>query len=75
MAIPSKKSPEMDATLDKFVRSVFSNAMGRQESIEANLCAVCKGEALVFTDDISKHEYTISGMCQKCQDGVYGENS
>ena len=25
-----------------------------------------------FTDDLSAREYTISGMCQRCQDSVFG---
>ena len=36
-------------------------------------CATCKGEATSFRDSLSKKEYTISGMCQSCQDKAYGE--
>ena len=35
-------------------------------------CVMCKGEASTFRDSISKKEYTISGMCQPCQDSVFG---
>lgn len=26
-----------------------------------------------FTDELSVKEYAISGMCQNCQDGIFGE--
>jgi len=53
---------------------------GRIESITRNTCAmtandigcVGDGEALEFRDDVSKREYRISGMCQACQDAVWG---
>jgi len=35
-------------------------------------CVMCKGEASSFRDPLSKKEYTISGMCQECQDSVFG---
>ena len=33
---------------------------------------MCKGEADKFRDDLSRKEYGISGMCQNCQDKVWG---
>jgi len=36
-------------------------------------CVTCKGEASEFRDSLSQKEYTISGMCQKCQDDIFGE--
>ena len=39
--------------------------------ITADLCAVCAQPATEFTDELSRKEYTISGMCQACQDGVF----
>ena len=35
-------------------------------------CVTCKGEASSFRDSLSQKEYTISGMCQSCQDSVFG---
>ena len=35
-------------------------------------CVTCKGEASSFRDSLSKKEYTISGMCQSCQDSIFG---
>lgn len=28
--------------------------------------------SLEFTDELSRREYSISGMCQTCQNGVFG---
>ena len=39
-------------------------------------CITC-GEDIVesnFTDDLSRAEYSISGMCQLCQDGIFDED-
>ncbi|PNX45642.1 MAG: hypothetical protein BV459_07980 [Thermoplasmata archaeon M11B2D] len=43
-------------------------------SIQNKKCPTC-GEEISqeeFRNDISKREYNISGMCQKCQDDVFG---
>ena len=43
----------------------------KTESIENNVCFACGKEANIFNDYISKKEYGISGLCQKCQDEVF----
>lgn len=35
-------------------------------------CPICEGDAGEFRDLLSRREFTISGMCQKCQDSVFG---
>ena len=42
------------------------------EDIRNKKCPTCGGDIGEFRDEISKREYEISGMCQKCQDSVYG---
>jgi hypothetical protein len=64
MAEPSKKDPRIENFLE--------NALGRTTAITTDTCAICKGPATEFKDRLSKKEYTISGMCQKCQDSVFG---
>jgi len=32
----------------------------------------CGGDATEFKDECSRREYSISGLCQKCQDKFYG---
>lgn len=38
------------------------------------ICTMCKKEIKEedFIDELSKKEYTISGLCQKCQDEFFG---
>ncbi len=68
MATPSKKSPAIEAFLEK--------TSGRSTAICTDACVRkpigCGGPAVVFTDELSAKEYTISGLCQKCQDSVFG---
>ena len=35
-------------------------------------CASCGSKNLQFRDDLSRKEYTISLLCQACQDMVFG---
>lgn len=70
MATPSTKSEEMETFLTKLFGT------DRRESIKANKCMPapigCGGDATHFRDKISAKEYTISGLCQNCQDAVFG---
>mgnify|MGYP003118872687 CR=1 FL=1 len=45
----------------------------RRSYIGANMCMTCDGEAREFRDELSHREYTISGMCQKCQDAFWSD--
>jgi len=69
MAKPSKKSPGIESFLD----SLAPNPKGRRGSIEADECVWCKGKAEDFRDGLSRKEYTISGLCQECQDKTFGK--
>jgi|SaaInlStandDraft_2_1057019.scaffolds.fasta_scaffold71542_2 hypothetical protein len=70
---PSQKS----AGIDNFLAALFG--VDRQASIEAGKCvdapAGCGGNAveLGFRNAITEREYTISGLCQNCQDSVFSE--
>ena len=67
---PSKKSPAVEAAIDA------SLGVSRRETIQADMCVPspfgCGGVADSFRDAISEREYTISGMCQDCQDSFFG---
>jgi len=69
MATPSGKCPQIEEALDDLTSSVFGRP--RTKSIEQNICVIC-GNFGKFRDELSKKEFTISGMCQKCQDKVFG---
>ena len=66
MAEATKKDP----SIDDMLTSVFG--IDRIGSIADNECVSCKGYAKEFTDALSEKEYGISGVCQFCQDKVFG---
>lgn len=44
--------------------------------VESFICPTCCKDILLlnaFKDELSYREYRISGMCQQCQDEVFGE--
>jgi len=67
---PSHKTPEMDQALDKLSLAMFGRT--RSGSIESNICIDCGEQATEFRDELSAKEFSISGLCQKCQDKVFG---
>ena len=46
------------------------------ERVEAGLCPFCSEPVKEedFRDELSRKEFRISGLCQKCQDGIFGSN-
>jgi hypothetical protein len=68
MATPSTKNPAIEAFLDAL--------SGRSTAIAEDRCANmpigCEGPAVSFRDELSRREYHISGLCQKCQDQFFG---
>ena len=65
----------MEATIkNPSIDKVLTQMMGknRLDTVRESLCMTCDGYATEFKDEISKKEYTISGMCQDCQDRVFG---
>jgi hypothetical protein len=66
------KSPQI---LD--LLNVMAEAMGgksRTDSLRDGTCVACSEEVNDFRDDLSVKEYGISGLCQPCQDEVFGIN-
>jgi len=43
------------------------------EKVEHGFCPFCSEPISIgeFTDELSKREYKISGLCQKCQDKMF----
>ena len=68
MANPSAKTPEIEAFLEV--------TFGRTTAITSDVCirkpTGCGGPATEFKDELSKSEYALSGLCQKCQDEIFG---
>jgi len=44
------------------------------DRVEKGLCPFCekKVEEKDFRDELSRKEFKISGLCQKCQDATFG---
>lgn len=71
---PTKKAPG----IEQFLSTLLGTS--REGLIRANKCAPkpigcgaqLTGTAADFRDDLSIKEYSISGLCQKCQDRVFG---
>ena len=66
MATPTIKAESVEAFIDTFIEGP-----GRKASITANICTRCRRPATRFSDTLSKREFTISGLCQECQDGFF----
>lgn len=66
---PSKKSAGMEQILEKMYK--------RTTSIKSNCCIPppigCGKPISPFKDKISEKEYSISGLCQECQDKIFGK--
>lgn len=43
------------------------------ELTEKGLCPLCKKTEFKFRDELSRKEFKISGLCQECQDELFGE--
>jgi len=43
------------------------------EAVESSFCPFCKKPVTMeeFKDEMSKSEFRISGLCQKCQDEMF----
>jgi len=65
-----RRSAELEEFLDGVAESFFGR--DRKESFENNKCISCGGPATEFRDELSKKEFGISGLCQLCQDSVFG---
>ncbi len=66
MAEPTRKSEAVEGIL-----RALNDGTDRRTMITHDLCTSCMKPATEFTDDLSRKEYTISGMCQACQDGFF----
>lgn len=63
MPEPSEKSPQIESFLE--------DNFGRTTAIRGGKCVFCTDPNMNFRDEISRKEYAISGLCQRCQDEVF----
>jgi predicted amidophosphoribosyltransferase len=57
-------------------KKIMRNAgFGEQvDRMEKGICTTCGEEVGEFRNSCSQREYNISGMCQKCQDRIFGKD-
>ena len=55
---------------DGFQRATFGLTTG--QAVEQRICVTCPKRADAFCCEKANREYGISGMCQFCQDSVFG---
>ena len=70
----TNKAPEIVEVLNSILDKIPAALNTREEAVNLGLCATCGHDALStsFRDELSWKEFTISGLCQKCQDEVFG---
>ena len=64
---------ELEKTKEEMAFALF----GRSSTIAIlnGQCVKCGGFNLAFRDELSRKEHGISGLCQTCQDGIFGTDS
>ncbi len=52
----------------------ISQVLGTPRSVafRDSICVICGGDASAFKNELCEKEYSLSGMCQVCQDGFFG---
>lgn len=65
-----ERTPKMQKFVDDVAQKFFGRKMGEGK------CVTCGSEKIKsedFRDSLSWKEFTISGMCQECQDKTFGK--
>ncbi len=66
------KANEKNKAIDALLTG-FTGGKVRTDIIRQGLCMTCdRTTTATFRDEVSRNEYRISGMCQDCQDEVFG---
>lgn len=55
-----------------FTQFAAKAVVNGHNALNAGMCPTCQGDITEFKDALSLKEYGISGMCQSCQDSVFG---
>ena len=63
---PTPKSPAIENLLTSMT------GISRQDAAKQKICTTCRKPVTGFRDALSERENRISGMCQACQDSVFG---
>ena len=49
--------------------------MDYMEGFATEMCPGCKKDIELFRDELSRQEYAILGLCQQCQDVLFGSTN
>jgi hypothetical protein len=62
--------------MDTFKDDLTLNLFGRSRTLAlaGGACVMCGKPADNFRDELSRKEFGISGVCQRCQDQVFTED-
>jgi len=63
---------ERSRELQQFIDAIATAGGWDGEKAHCRICNAPTGNPAFFRDELSIKEYHISGMCQKCQDEVFG---
>jgi len=69
--VPAPRSAQLNDMLDNL--ALESYGIKRSDAIRAGTCVSCKKSADGLRAEKNAHEYTLSGLCQICQDAVFRE--
>lgn len=72
MATPTNKAEAVDEILDLLTSNINPSSAGRRTSIINDVCTLCNGPATEFRTELCRKEFSISGMCQTCQNETFG---
>ena len=61
---------ELDNAKEEMAFKLFGRS--RTLAIAGNGCVKCGESAVDFRDELSRKEFGLSGLCQGCQDGIFG---
>lgn len=65
--MPTKKSQPIESPLTSLT------GISRQDAPTQRICTCCRKPVTPFRNRLSAKEYSISGMCQTCQDDIFEE--
>lgn len=67
---PAPKPPGIERRLENLGQQRFGRS--RITCIKEGICIKCGEPAKEFKDEASRREFTLSALCQPCQDKVFG---
>jgi len=65
------KTPNVERSLDSLSNALFGRS--RSAALAAGSCVSCGQSQTPFRSDAARREAAISGLCQTCQDKVFGD--